>query len=91
MTPQEAEKRLMDKIHKAANMSITSPNLGAAIFEAREAARDLRKACENVEPDIDSAPEGISNLTWSIGYAAGIDAMRAAILHDYERISKEGE
>lgn len=37
------------------------------------------KRVEKVEPDVGCAPKGISNLTWSIGWAAGVDAMRAAI------------
>ena len=49
--------------------------------------RDENEVCSNVGPSIGSAPDGHSTLTWSIGYAAGIDAMRDAIR---ARIGKEG-
>ena len=81
---RQAEEAYLDLEEAYLDLHEMFSDEGARGYERGK--RDENEACGNVEPSIGSAPDGLSTLTWSIGYAAGIDAMRDAIR---ARIGKE--
>jgi len=55
-------------------------SVAIAIARARHAGEVAeRERCADVEPECPKPPKGVSALAYSIGFAKGIDVMRAAI------------
>ena len=74
MTPQEAEKR----VHEAIEELYLRP-IPEIVTPAKQAARDLRKACAGAVEEAIGAGNMLTHRAV------------AAILHNKERISKEGK
>ena len=94
MTPQEAEKRVHESIEQCSASSCIheAPPCNSChgfwVEAAHKNARDLRKACAEAALTYNKVKPALHKVPY---YREARRDAAAAILHDEERISKEGE